>query len=325
MTDLIKIDGSGYNVAQSEVSEEVRELLRGARATTTRSVYGRCVTAFATWCDARGAQSVPAEPKLVREYIAHLRRRALAPSTVNLHLSAIAHAHRHAGLGFDTALYEGVMDGVRRLNKRKPKKAKPATLDVIEAAVAGLPDDLRGLRDRAIILLGFWAARRRSELSGLDVTPALTHGATGHIEFVPEGLVIKLAVSKTNQNGDTEDYAVPLGCDPCAVAAVRAWLDAAGITDGALFRQINRHGRLGSRISGHSINAILKARLGAKYTGHALRRGFLTEGARIGMTGLELAQQSGHASQDMVNEYVREADLFKANAAGKLAARRRRA
>ncbi len=85
------------------------------------------------------------------------------------------------------------MDGVRRLNKRKPKKAKPATLDVIEEAVAGIPADLRGLRDRAIILLGFWAARRRSELSGLDVSSTLTAGATGHIEFVPEGLVIRLA------------------------------------------------------------------------------------------------------------------------------------
>lgn len=323
MTDLIKIDGSGYNVAQIDESEEVRELLRGARATTTRKVYGRCIAAFSTWCDARDAQPLPAEPKLVREYIAYLRRRALAPSTVNLHLSAIAHAHRHAGLGFDTALFEGVMDGVRRLNKRKPKKAQPATLDVVEDAVADLPADLRGLRDRAIILLGFWAARRRSELSGLDATAKLTAGATGHIEFVPEGLVIRLAVSKTNQKGDTEDYAVPLGCEPCAVATVRAWLDAAGIKDGALFRQINRHGKVGGRISGHSINAILKDRLGSKFTGHALRRGFLTEGARSGMTGLELAQQSGHASQDMVNEYVREADLFKANAAAKLSARRR--
>ena len=323
MAELIKIEGSAYNVAQYDESEEVRELLRGARATTTRKVYGRCFAAFTTWCEARSAQPLPAEAKLVRAYLAHLKARKLAPSTINTHLSAIAHAHRHAGLGFDTSLYEGVMDGVRRLNKRKPKKAKPATLDVIEDAVAGIPTDLRGLRDRAIILLGFWAARRRSELSGLDVSPTLTDGATGHVDFVPEGLVIRLGVSKTNQTGDSEDYAVPLGCEPCAVAAVRAWIDAAGITDGALFRGINRHGKVGGRISGHSINALLKERLGDKYTGHALRRGFLTEGARRGMTGLELAQQSGHASQDMVNEYVREADLFKSNAAAKLAARRR--
>lgn len=215
------------------------------------------------------------------------------------------------------------MDGVRRLNKRKPKKAKPATLDVIEEAIAAIPADLRGLRDRAIILLGFWAARRRSELAGLDVTARLSDGATGHIEFVPEGLVIRLAASKTNQEGDTEDYAVPLGCEPCAVASVRAWIEAAGITDGALFRQISRHGRVGARMSGHSINKVLKSRLGDAFTGHALRRGFLTEGARRGMTALELAQQSGHASQDMVNEYVREADLFKANPAAKLASRAR--
>ena len=323
MTELVKLDCSNHNVTQHDESDEVRELIRSARATTTRRVYGRCFAAFTAWCEARGTAPMPADAKQVRAYLAHLKGRRLAPSTINTHLSAIAHAHRHAGVGFDTSLYEGVMDGVRRLNKRKPKKAKPATLDVIEGAVTHIPKDLRGLRDRAIILLGFWAARRRSELSGLDVSPALTDGATGHIEFVPEGLVIRLAVSKTNQTGETEDYAVPFGCEPCAVAAVRDWIDAAGIRDGALFRGINRHGKIGGRIGGHSINAILKDRLGSKFTGHALRRGFLTEGARSGMTALELAQQSGHASQDMVNEYVREADLFKANAAAKLSARRR--
>jgi integrase len=266
---------------------------------------------------------MPAEPQLVKAYLASLKRRGLAPSTITAHLAALAHAHRHAGIGFDTSLFEGVLDGVRRLNKRKPKKAKPATREVLAAALPELGDDLRGLRDRAIILLGFWAARRRSELAGLDATPVLTAGATGHVEFAKEGLIIRLGVSKANQDGGEESYAVPYGCEPCAVEAVLAWVKAAEISDGALFRQINRHGKLGGRLSGHSVNTIVKARLGDDFSGHALRRGFLVDAANNGLDVLALARQSGHASVNMVREYVKEAELFKANPAALLAARHR--
>lgn len=322
MNTLAPLNVGSYNLLTEREADEVRELLRGARADTTRQVYGRCMAAFTAWCAARDARAMPAEPQHVKAYIASLKRRGLAPSTTGTHLAAIAHAHRHAGIGFDTSLFEGAMDGVRRLNKRKPKKAKPATRDVLETALGGLGDDLRGLRDRAIILLGFWAARRRSELAGLDVSPSLTDGATGHVEFAKEGLIIRLNVSKTNQEGGDESYAVPYGCEPCAVEAVKTWIEAAGITDGALFRQISRHGKVGGRMSGHSINAVIKARLGDDFTGHALRRGFLVEGANSGLDALALARQSGHASMNMVREYVKEAELFKANPAAQLAKRR---
>lgn len=322
MNTLALTDNGTYNLLADHEIEEVRELLRGARAESTRRLYGRCLAAFTEWCAARDATAMPAQPQLVKAYLALLRRRGLAPTTINTHLAAIAHAHRHAGIGFDTSLYEGVLDGVRRLNKRKPKKAKPATRDVLETALSDLGNDLRGLRDRAIILLGFWAARRRSELAGLDATSELTDGATGHIEFTREGLIIRLNVSKTNQEGGAESYAVPYGCEPCAVEAVKAWIGASGITDGALFRQINRHGKVGGRISGHSINAIVKARLGDDFSGHALRRGFLVDAANSGLDVLALARQSGHASVNMVREYVKEAELFKANPAAQLAKRR---
>lgn len=324
MNTLALVEHGTYNLLAEHEIEEVRELLRGARADSTRRLYGRCVAAFSEWCAGRDAQPMPAEPQHVKAYLASLKRRGLAPSTINTHLAAIAHAHRHAGIGFDTSLYEGVMDGVRRLNKRKPKKAKAATREVLDASLPDFGDDLRGLRDRAIILLGFWAARRRSELAGLDVTSSLTDGATGFVEFVKEGLVIRLSVSKTNQEGGEESYAVPYGCDPCAVEAVQAWMKAAGITEGALFRQINRHGKVGGRISGHSINAIVKARLGDDFSGHALRRGFLVDAANNGLDVLALARQSGHASVNMVREYVKEAELFKANPAAQLAQKRGR-
>ncbi|MCC7251602.1 site-specific integrase [Hyphomicrobium sp.] len=324
MNTLALQNDGPYNLLAEHEVEEVRELLRGARADSTRRLYGRCFAAFMEWCAPRGARPMPAEPQHVKAYLASLKRRGLAPSTINTHLAAIVHAHRHAGVGFDTSLYEGVMDGVRRLNKRKPRKAKAATREVLDATLPEFGDDLRGLRDRAIILLGFWAARRRSELAGLDVTSALTDGAAGHVEFVKEGLVIRLNVSKTNQEGGEESYAVPYGCEPCAVEAVQAWMQAAGIAEGALFRQINRHGKVGGRISGHSINAIVKARLGDDFSGHALRRGFLVDAANNGLDVLALARQSGHASVNMVREYVKEAELFKVNPAALLAGKRGR-
>jgi integrase len=324
MSTLALTDRGTYNLLAEHEIEEVRELLRGARADSTRRLYGRCIAAFTEWCAKRDVTPLPAEPQLVKAYLATLKRRGLAPSTINTHLAAIAHTHRHAGVGFDTSLFEGVLDGVRRLNKRKPKKAKPATREVLESSLLEFRDDLRGLRDRAIILLGFWAARRRSELAGLDVTPEHTDGASGHVEYTKDGLIVRLSVSKTNQEGGDESYAVPYGCEPCAVEAVQAWTSAAAITEGALFRQINRHGKVGGRLSGHSVNAIVKARLGDAFSGHALRRGFLVDAANNGLDVLALARQSGHASVNMVREYVKEAELFKANPAAQLAQRRTR-
>ena len=130
--------------------------------------------------------------------------------------------------------------------------------------------------------------------------------------------------SKTNQDGNAEEYGVPHGCDPCPIKAVRDWIEAAGITDGPLFRGFHKSGKATkSRLTGHTINAIVKKHLGAGFTGHSLRRGLITDAARQGFTVLEIQQQSGHKSANMVADYAREATLFSSNLAGKMAARKR--
>ncbi len=302
-------------------SEEVKELIRGARSENTRRVYASAWRAFDAWCAASGLVAVGASVEVVSHFLNDMAKAGKAPGTVNSALAAISHWHRHAGHAFDTTRFEGVIDGIRCKHKRKPVKSAPATVAAMTPALDNMGNDIRAVRDRAIILLGYWAARRRSEIAGLDIGE-ISGDATGRVEITSQGLVIELFKSKTNQHGDVERYAIGHGATPCAVEAVQAWIDAAGITDGPLFRKIDKHGVVGkTRLGDHSINAVVKARLGKGYTGHALRGGFMTDGAHEGLTTLELMRQSGHKSPEMAAAYVNNAELFRNNIAVKLSKR----
>jgi integrase len=189
------------------------------------------------------------------------------------------------------------------------------TSELVLGAVANQQDNrLRDLRDKAIVLLGFGGAFRRSELVALNVED---------LEFCDSGLRVRIRRSKTDQTGEGITIAVAAGSVASPAAAVRAWLEAAGITEGAVFRRVlnKRNQRLGTtRLAGRNVASIVKKgvrRLGlaeADFGAHSLRAGFLTSAAARGASIFKMKEVSRHASLDVLGGYVRDANLFRDHA-----------
>jgi integrase len=176
---------------------------------------------------------------------------------------------------------------------------------------------LKGVRDRALLLIGFAGAFRRSELVGLDFND---------LEFVKEGLVIHLRVSKTDQTGEGRKIAIPFGrTAACPVKAIQQWINDSSIVAGPVFRSVSKGHVVGtSRLTDQSVSLIVKAYARAiglpaeHYSGHSLRAGLVTSAARTGVSFAKIQQQTGHRSVAMLTRYIRDAKLFENNAAGLL-------
>ncbi len=203
------------------------------------------------------------------------------------------------------------MRGIRRtLGTAKIKKV-PATAERLLAMAANTGANLKGLRDRALLLIGFAGALRRSELVALNIED---------IEEAPDGMKITIRHSKTDQEGAGQTIAIPFGKIACPVAALKEWITAAGISSGALFRSVNRHGKVGERLTDQSVSDIVKEhaerlRLDpTQFAGHSLRAGFLTSAAARGASIFKMMDVSRHRSVDTLRGYVRDAELFKDHA-----------
>jgi len=177
---------------------------------------------------------------------------------------------------------------------------------------------LIGARDRALILLGFAGALRRSELVGPDVEDCA---------FGKDGLTVTLRRSKTDQEGQGRKIGIPYGSNPetCPVRTTQAWIEEAAITTGPLFRSLNRHGQSQpGRLGGIDVARVVKKlalRAGldaAKYAGHSLRAGHATGAAMAGASERSIMNQTGHRSLQMVRRYIRDGSLFRENSAAKL-------
>jgi integrase len=179
------------------------------------------------------------------------------------------------------------MHGIRRTLGAAPLRKAPATADKVVAMAVLAGADLKGLRDRAILLLGFAGAFRRSELVALDATD---------LEFCQSGMRVHIRRSKTDQEGTGNTIAIVSGSITCPVKAVRAWLEASQITTGPLFRPIGKGGRP------------------SLFAGHSLRSGFLTSAAGRGASIFKMMDVSRHKSIDTLRGYVRDAELFRDHA-----------
>jgi integrase len=165
-------------------------------------------------------------------------------------------------------------------------------------------------------LTGFAGAFRRSELVALDFED---------VRSSSDGLVVTLRRSKTDQEGEGRKIGIPYGSNPetCPVRSLKAWLEAAAIESGALFRSITRHGKIQGRLSGYAVALIVKKHVGAAglemaaYSGHSLRAGLATSAAIAGASERSIMAQTGHRSSAMVRRYIRDSSLFRENAAAK--------
>jgi site-specific recombinase XerD len=295
------------------VSEDVAEYVRESLAGNTRKSYLSDLAHFESW----GGQ-IPATPETIAEYlVAHAN--VLSVATLNRRLAALSKVHRSRGFSNPTSveIVKSTLRGLRRIKGTAQRQATPLIKEdlfvVLEATGSGLKD----IRDRALLLLGFAGGFRRSELIGLncdDVVP------------VRQGFEVTLRRSKTDQNGAGRKIGIPHGRGRwCPVAALDQWRVASGITEGAMFRPIDRHQRIGAkRLSGEGVCLVVRERVQAAgidtagYSGHSLRAGLATSAARAGVSSWKIRQQTGHASDAMLNRYIRDAELFTNNAAGAL-------
>lgn len=197
------------------------------------------------------------------------------------------------------------------------RKVHPAVTSIIYKLVDTLGDALIDKRDRALILLGFAGAFRRSELAALCLAD---------ISETEDGLRVALRQSKTDQEGEGMVKGIPFGQESktCPVRAWRAWKEVAGIESGQAFRSVNRHGQLGTSLSGRAVADMIKHRVSAaglnpqNFSGHSLRSGLATAAAQAGVSERVIARQTGHKSMTVLRGYIREGSLFTENAAAKV-------
>src|SRR5919199_1731481 len=232
----------------ADLAEKARDYASKARAANTRRAYASDWRRFSDWCRGQGLAAIPAAPGTVMAYLT-AQAGALKVSTLSRHLAAIRAAHEHAGVPLDLASSRGfreVWKGIKREHgTAKVKKAALLTPELRQGIEALPSDTLHGLRDRALLLVGFAGALRRSELVGLHVSE--TDGAAW-IEAKTDGLVLHLARTKTDQQGEGTTLGIPYGANPdtCPVRSYLRWREAAGLGDGPAFRPIDRHGNIGT-------------------------------------------------------------------------------
>lgn len=284
------------------------------KAPATRRAYRSDWGAFEAFCDARGVPPIPAAPATVAAFLAAEAEDGRRASTIARRLAAIRYAHRLQRLEPPTT-DEGVRvvhRGIRRaIGTSAAQKAPLLAEDVIRMA-EGCSEDLRGLRDRAVLLLGFGGAFRRSELAALEAED---------VEEVPEGLRVLVRRSKTDQEGAGAVVAVARGVRACPARAVSAWLIASGIETGPLFRPVSKSGVVGARrLSAFSLAKIVKRHAEKagldpdKVAGHSLRSGFLTSAARQGASLLRMMDVSRHRKVDTLRGYIRRGEEFRDHA-----------
>lgn len=288
------------------------DLARGSRSKTTWRAYEADWRDFSAWCAPKALDALPAAPITLGLYFTD-RADTVSVATLTRRLSAISVKHRLAGHHLDTRhpTIRDVLAGLRRTKGVAPKRVEALTVPVARRVVETCGTRLIDVRDRALMLVGLAGAFRRSELVALDVTD---------VTVVPDGLRIVVRRSKTDQDGEGEIVGIGrTGASTCPVAAYEAWIAAAPIREGRVFRSLNRHGQIGSALSDRAVALILKRRVAmaglepASFSGHSLRSGFATTAASARVEERAIMRTTRHRSTAVLRRYIREGELFDRN------------
>lgn len=291
-----------------------------SRAPGTRASYLQKMVPFRAFCAERGVKAVPAEAETVRLYLAKLAESGLSVSTVNQFLSAIGEAHEvegHLSPRFHPAVQQ-VWKGIRRTKKVRQVGMKPLLAEHIKKMLAATPDvSMLNARDRAIVVFGWACAMRRHEVVDTHVE---------HVTFHDKGFTVLIERSKEDQEGNGFEKMVLFGKNEatCPVRILQRWLAVSRITEGPIFRPVNRWGRVvqygeQQRLWPQYVEKIVKrlmtnAGMDHKgYGAHSLRAGFITQAALNGHTESEIMRHSGHSNTKIVQRYIRIANLDKRN------------
>ena len=285
--------------------------LRNSKSTNTLRAYQSDYNDFSLFCSKNGFQVMPTEPKILSLYLTHLASYSKF-STLKRRLASISIIHKTKGHYIDTKhpiIVENLM-GIKRTNGSNQKSKKPLLINNLKLLIKAIDEskekNIRKIRDKALVLIGFSGGFRRSELVNIEYED---------IEFVEEGVKIFVKRSKTDQSGEGMTKAIPYfdNINFCPVKALNKWVVEAELKDGKIFN-----------ISDKNVALIIKkyanyAGLDAhKYAGHSLRSGFATSTAESGAEERNIMAMTGHKSTEMVRRYIKEANLFKNNALNKI-------
>jgi integrase len=310
-----------------ELIKEAKELAGAAQSAATFRAYASDLKDFLVWCQAHGQVFFPASPQSVALYVASMVKAQKALSTIKRRMVAIAQAHKNASNGGSSPggsppnpvadpIVRKVLQGIPRKKdtKQLAKQRRKAALtgDLLREALKTLDlSTLKGLHDRALLLLAFSCASRRSEVAALDAED---------LRFEQAGLVVTIRRSKTDQAGEGREIGVPRlpNSALCPVRAIQAWMKATGITAGPLFRTFRGRSTTpaATRITDRYVALLVKRALGdaeidGDFSGHSIRSGFITEAAIQGVSESAIAAVSGHKSVEIMRGYVRRANVLK--------------
>jgi len=322
MTNLQKTDEL---IEMQRLTKKATEYASQSVSDATKRAYQSDLALFVSWCQTHKQTALPADPGTVALYLTHLAEQGRATSTIARAMSSISQAHKISGLRTPTNAPEVsvVWKGIKRTHGTSPRQARPLLLNDLKTVVSAIRPSFLGRRDKAILLLGWCAAMRRSEIVALDV---------GDLEFCTDGLIVTIRRSKTDQEGQSYRLGIPFARSEnerwCPVKAVREWLDISGLWDksGAVFFFVGTAGKRWHteiehrrRLRPKAVNTILARRLKqAKlstrgYSGHSLRAGFITSAAKAETPENLIQIHSRHKSIKIMRGYIRDGSLFSSN------------
>ena len=306
------------------LQEETLINLKSSKAINTLRAYQSDLKDFGLFCAQNGFKSLPSEPKIVSLYLTYLSTKEAKMSTLKRRLVSIGVIHRLKGYYLDTkhpSIIENIM-GIKRRKGSLQKGKKPILISHLKLLIKVIDQqkvkDIKKLRDRTIILVGFSGGFRRNEIISLDYDD---------LDFVEEGLKIKIKRSKTDQFGEGSVKALPYfdNSNYCPVISLKNWIKVSKINSGPLFRRFIKGSKLSeNRLTDQTVALLIKEYLrlagidSKNYSGHSLRSGFATSAAESGADERSIMAMTGHKSTEMVRRYIKEANLFKNNALNKI-------
>ena len=306
------------------LQEETLLNLENSKANNTVRAYKSDFNDFLIFCAQNGFKSLPSDPKIVSLYLTYLSTKNAKMSTLKRRLVSIGVIHKLKGLYLDTkhpAIIENIM-GIKRRKGSIQKAKKPILINNLKKIINVIDqekkEEIKKLRDRSIILIGFSGGFRRNEIVSIDYDD---------LDFVPEGLKISIRRSKTDQFGEGFTKALPYfdNSQYCPVVSLKKLLDLSKINTGPVFRRLIKGSKLSeNRLTDQTVALLIKKYINLagidnkNYSGHSLRSGFATSAAESGAEERSIMAMTGHKSTEMVRRYIKEANLFKNNALNKL-------
>ncbi len=306
------------------LKEETSLNLKSSKAYNTIRAYNSDFRDFELFCIQNSLKSLPTKPEIISLYLTHLSTKNAKVSTIQRRLVSIKMIHKFKGHYLDTknpSIIENIM-GIKRRKGSNQIGKKPIKINDLKKIINVIDEqkkeEIKKLRDRSIILVGFSGGFRRNEIVSLDYD---------NLEFVPEGLKINLKRSKTDQFGQGSLKGLPYfeNSNYCPVVSIQKWIKISNISSGALFRRFKKGSNLSEkRLTDQSVALIIKNYLelagidSKNYSGHSLRSGFATSAAEAGVEERNIMAMTGHKSTEMVRRYIKEANLFKNNALNKI-------